>query len=678
MSNALKLSLLVVAAAIGFTASASPQSNLPDALAQAVRKAVASNPEVQAKWNAFMAADSQRDIAKAGFLPQIDLTASVGNESRITGGVNLGSYDLSSAQISLNQILFDGFFTRHEVKRLGAAKLTRYYELLEVAETTALEATKAYADVVRYRELVDLATQNYVEHKQSAILVEERASSGVGRRVDVEQANGRLALAESNLLTELTNLHDVSARYLRVIGEKPPSSLPGLPEPFRLAGLPASVELLLREGLQHSPSLLAAVENARSNRMAVDTARAAYLPRFDLQVYGTQGNNTGGVIGDSRATGAAIALTYNLFRGGADKAKEKQAVGLADLARDLQEKTCRDVRQTLSLAFSDVRSLNEQLVYIDRHRLATEKTREAYRQQFDIGQRTLLDLLDTQNEYFEASRSYINSRHDQATAQARTLAAMGQLVSTLGANRSDIPTAEDAGAQSEGVDAVDLCPLEETVVETLEKIKAEVAPPPPVRSKPAPLAMPVALPVAAPVKDCGRITLLPDEDGKVGRVFVKGDHGGEVNLDRAYAYSSDGCDTLVPLQSSAEEVQQRYAAVVEKLPPHARHYLIHFALGTDEMLPQSAAVIDALMEDLRSGSTPEVSIVGHADKLGNAESNLKLSHRRTRAVHALLMKRGVRKTSRIEQAWRGDKEPLPGTETARVAPRNRRVDVKIQ
>jgi adhesin transport system outer membrane protein len=674
MSKALNLSLLAASFAVGFYANAqtiAPKSNLPEAMVQAVRKAVASNPEVQAKWNAFMAADSQRDIAKAGFLPQIDLTASVGNESRTSGGVSLGSYDLSSAQLSLNQILFDGFFTSNEVKRLGAAKLTRYYELLEISESTALEATKAYADVARYRELVDLATQNYVEHKQSAILVEERASSGVGRRVDVEQANGRLALAESNLLTELTNLHDVSARYLRVIGDKPPASLPSLPEPFKLSAMPLSTDVLLREGLQHSPTLLAAVENARANQMAVNSAKAAFMPRLDLQVYGTQGNNSGGVIGDSRATGAALALTYNLFRGGADKAKEKQAVGLADQSRDLQEKACRDVRQTLSLALSDVRSLNEQLGYIDLHRLATEKTREAYRQQFDIGQRTLLDLLDTQNEFFEASRSYINSRHDQAAAQARTLAAMGQLVATLGASRSDIPTPEDAGAQTGEPVALDLCPLEETVVDTLEKIKAEVAIP--VRSKAAPVA------VAAPAKDCGRITLLPDEDGKVGRVFVKGANGEEVKLEKAYEATQDGCDKVSPpVVFTAEEVTQRYPELVAKLPPKARYYRINFALGKDEVLPQSQAIFQTLMEDYRKSVTPEVTIIGHADRVGDAASNLDLSHRRAQAVYDVLTKEGAVKANHIEQAWRGDTEPLPGTEAAKVEPRNRRVEVKIQ
>lgn len=675
MRMTLKLSLVAALVAVAFSAGAQTKNGAPDPMIEAVRKAVASNPEVQAKWNGFLAADSQRDVAKAGFLPQIDLSGSIGTENRVSGGVNLGSYDLSSAQITLNQILFDGFYTSNEVKRLSAAKLTRYYELLEASETAALEATRAYADVVRYRELVELATQNYIEHKQSSLLVEERANAGVGRRVDVEQANGRLALAESNLLTELTNLHDVSARYLRVVGEKPAVSLPSLPEPFKLAPLPATSDALMRDGLRNSPTLLAAVENAKANRIAIETAKAGNYPRLDLQVYGSQGRNASGVVGDSRSTGAALALTYNLFRGGADKAKEKQAVSLAAQARDLQEKACRDVRQTLSLAYSDSRSLNEQLGYIDRHRLAAEKTREAFRQQFDIGQRTLLDLLDTQNEFFEASRSYVNSRHEQATAQARTLAAMGSLVSTLGVKRSDLPTPEDTGADAGGVAAADLCPLEESVVDTLEKIKSEIVIP--ARGKPAAPAPVVVAPVAAPAPStgCGRVVLLPDEDGKVGRVNVKSDKGGsEVKLDKAYAASLDDCNKLTPAQVDPAA----YKSIIDKLPAAARLYRIHFVLGKDEMLPQSSTVFKSLLEDYRKTSAPEVTIIGHADKIGNPALNEELSQRRAKAVYHMLTKDGAVAASDISQAWRGDNEPLPGTEGAKSEPRNRRVDVKIQ
>lgn len=653
-------SLEAIAASAPAPAAPSVRPTLPKPLVDAIRKAVLTNPEVQAKWNGFLAADSQRDIAKAGFLPQIDLTASAGTENRVTPTVNYCNYNLNSAQISLNQILFDGMFTINEVKRLNAAKLTRYYELLEASETAALEAMRAYADVARYRELVELATQNYIEHKQATLLVEERANAGVGRRVDVEQANGRLALAESNLLTELTNLHDVSARYLRVVGEKPAANLPPLPEPFRVGALPPSIDVLMRDGLSNSPTLLAAVQNARSNRIAIESAKSSYLPRLDLQVYGTQGTNTGGVVGDSRATGAAIALTYNLFKGGADRAREKQTVSLAEQARDLQEKACRDVRQTLSLAYSDSKSLSEQLRYIDQHRLATEKTREAYRQQFDIGQRTLLDLLDTQNEFFEASRSYINSRHDQANAQGRTLAAMGKLVSALGVSRADVPSPQDAGLDGAAIDPKEICPMEEVVVDTLEKIKADVVLP--TRSKPV---------AAAPTRDCGRIILLPEEDGKVGQVEVKGNKAGVVKLDKAYDASIDDCDKVV---IGKEQDLKRFP--IAALPAAARYYRLNFVLGKTTMLPDSEAVVKSLMEDYTKTGAPEVTIIGHADKTGTPAGNLALSKRRAEVVRQMLSAKGVK--GKMESAWRGDKDPLPGTEALKVEPRNRRVEVKIQ
>ena len=485
-----KLSLLTIAILTSLGVQA---QGLPEPLVQAARKAVLSNPEVQARWNGFKAAGNERDVARAGFLPQLDLSASVGNESRNSPTIN-SNYNFNAAQLTLNQMLFDGLFTPNEVKRLGYAKLTRYYELAEASETVALEAVRAYSDVVRYRELVDTATQNYVEHKQTTMQVEERANAGVGRRVDVEQANGRLALAESNLLTELTNLHDVSARYLRIVGEKPPANLPPLPEQFKLGTLPVSTEALMRDGLQGSPTLNAAVENVRAYKTAIESRKAAYLPRVDLRAYASTDNDTGGIIGNTRVNGVQLVLNYNLFRGGADRARERQAVDLKEQARDLQEKACRDVRQTLSIAYSDARSLSEQQRYMGQHRLSTEKSREAYRQQFDIGQRTLLDLLDSQNEYFEATRAYISARHNQVAAQARTLAGMGQLVTALGVNRADVPSAQAAGQDRDRIDPAELCPLEESVVDTIDKIKAETVIP----SRPRAVAP--AAPKPAPVK----------------------------------------------------------------------------------------------------------------------------------------------------------------------------------
>src|SRR5690606_11057711 len=129
-----------------------------------------------------------------------------------------------------------------------------------------------------------------------------------------------------------------------------------------------------------------------------------------------------------------------------------------NVAKDMREKTCRDLRQTLSIAYNDVQRLEEQLRYLDQHQLSIEKAREAYRRQFDIGQRTLLDLLDAENEYFQARRAYVNAVYDKAIAETRTLSGMGRLMKALGVARDDVPKLDELERSREQIDVADLCP----------------------------------------------------------------------------------------------------------------------------------------------------------------------------------------------------------------------------
>ncbi|TDQ39283.1 adhesin transport system outer membrane protein [Tepidicella xavieri] len=481
---------------------------LPQPLIDAIRTAITTNPEVQARWYNFTAAEAERDAAKAGWRPQVDLTYGVGREiNRSPGGVSTGWYSRHGGTLTLNQVLFDGMFTRNEVQRLDYAKLVRYYELLEAAEGIALEAVRAYVDVARYSALVEEAKLNFVEHKVLAQQIEERTQAGVSRRVDNDQAVGRLALAESNLLTEISNLHDVSARYQRIMGALPPSTLPPLREGIKLQGIPASMKEAMEQGLPNSPTINAAYENVRSTRSQIETRKAGYWPRVDFRIRQSWGHNIDNVSGRTRDTVAEVIMNYNLYRGGADQARERQAVEQNFQARELQEKACRDVRQTLTIAYNDVVRLNEQLGYLDQHRLSTEVAREAYRQQFDIGQRTLLDLLDTQNEYFEASRAYINAQYNEFLAQARTLAAMGRLTTSLGVSREGQPTLEDVGQDRGLLPPEELCPFEAPIALEIDKAKAVAEAP--VRARPAPAPAPEA-PAATPAPAPEKVTFSSD------------------------------------------------------------------------------------------------------------------------------------------------------------------------
>src|SRR5690606_23670439 len=116
------------------------------------------------------------------------------------------------------------------VRQHGFEKLAAYFTLLHTVDTLALEAALAHLDVLLYRELERLAQENYQAHLETHAQIRERQESGVGRGVDLEQSTGRLALAQSNLMTEPANLNDVSQRYQRLVGDMPPPVLLEAPD----------------------------------------------------------------------------------------------------------------------------------------------------------------------------------------------------------------------------------------------------------------------------------------------------------------------------------------------------------------------------------------------------------------------------------------------------------------
>eukprot|EP00825_Cyclidium_porcatum_P046900 TRINITY_DN7492_c0_g2_i4.p2 TRINITY_DN7492_c0_g2~~TRINITY_DN7492_c0_g2_i4.p2 ORF type:complete len:173 (-),score=16.09 TRINITY_DN7492_c0_g2_i4:4-522(-) len=158
-------SLLLAAAIPAIAQVPSAASSAQSTLKDVAQRAVLNSPEVTSKWHNYKAADEEVGVARGGYFPRVDLTAGSGRENLRQPTAADRDYTRSGYMLSLNQMLFDGFATRNEVRRLDKAKLVRYYELLDASENVALEAGRAYLDVLRYRHLVDLAKDNYVQHK---------------------------------------------------------------------------------------------------------------------------------------------------------------------------------------------------------------------------------------------------------------------------------------------------------------------------------------------------------------------------------------------------------------------------------------------------------------------------------------------------------------------------------
>ena len=469
------LSVLILAAfpVFGIAADAvAPSAEQQFAtLRDIAQKAVLNNPEVMAKWHNFRAAVEEVGVASGAYLPRVDVIAGAGREylkqpqfsgSKVT---QEGYYDRNGWLVSLNQMMFDGFATRNEVKRLGKAQLVRYYELLDASEAIALEAARAYLDVLRFRFLVNLAEDNYVSHRATFEQLLRRTQSGVGRRVDLEQAASRLALAEVNLTTETANLHDVTARFQRIVNSQPPQVIfsPALIS----RALPSSQKAALEKLFKNNPALLAAQENIEAADYDIAVRRAAYSPRLDFRARTDNAENYLGVIGDRTNNVAEVVLTYNIFNGGSDRARERQYIERKHLAVDLRDKACRDTRQTLSIAYNDVNRLREQVSFLNIQVGLVEKTRDAYRDQFNVGQRTLLDLLDTENELLSARRSAINADMDLSLAYLRTYAGMGTLLEFMELKKLDVET-PDPG-QLSSVDAAESCAAVPVAVASIDR-----------------------------------------------------------------------------------------------------------------------------------------------------------------------------------------------------------------
>jgi len=412
-------------------------ADAPPTLQEVVAKAVTSNPEVQAQYHTFRAAEYERDIARGELLPRADLNTTYRRQEDM--GPNVGNTNIPErqTQLVLSQLLFDGFATRNEVSRLSHAARVRYYELLSTMQNIALEVVRSYIDIQRFRQLTAFAQDNYIVHKQLFDRIQERVEAGVGRRVDLEQASGRLALAEANLLTELTNLHDVEARYQRLVGDLPPESL--LDIDFYKSGVAPTATEALQLAYQQNPALLSTIENIIAAQQEVASKRGVYSPRLDLQARKNLDVSSDGSNSTSAADVLELTLRFNLFNGGADRAAVNQTLERLNVGEAQRDRACVETRQELVIAYNDIQRLKEQLIYRDQHQLAIEKAREAYRRQFDIGQRTLLDLLDTENEFFQARRTYAVTEKDLYIAFARTYATQGELLSRLGVSRTDLP-----------------------------------------------------------------------------------------------------------------------------------------------------------------------------------------------------------------------------------------------
>jgi len=403
-------------------------------LQEAIQQTINENPEIQSEKSERLAVEHEISQAKAGYFPTIDVNAGIGweqstNPTTRSRGDGTVSFGREEASIQLRQMIFDGFATSSEVKRHEARTNARAYSVFGKSEIIALNAVESYLDVLRRHELLALARENLVIHQKTNDQIRLRSERGLGKRAEYDQSKGRLALAEKNALSEIGNLQDAETAFLRIVGALPIelSAVPNID-----VTLPESLDQSTEQAIANHPILKSANADIDSAFAQHETAKSPHLPRLDIEAGASHNVDIDGIKGKNEDSYAMLRLKYNLFNGGKDVARRKETRELINQAKEIRDNTYRQVVESMRLSWVARQTLKAQMDFFKAHKLSSIKSNAAYQKQFNIGQRTLLDLLDSANEMFLAKSAFSNAKFDELHAQYRILASKGGLNSHLG------------------------------------------------------------------------------------------------------------------------------------------------------------------------------------------------------------------------------------------------------
>ncbi|MGF1612247.1 MAG: TolC family outer membrane protein [Kiloniellales bacterium] len=421
---------LAAALASGTTAVGSASA---ESVTEAVDAALAHHPQVWRDQALSVAAEHAVEEAYSDFLPSIDLDASSGYEltsSPTTRGAGRGTVDMvrSEASARLTQLLFDFYGTSNRVAAAASDLEASNASLQATSERIARLATRLFLDVLSARERTALAEQNLADLTTVLELIRGRAEAGRAAEADLDQAVSRVALAKADLAGRRGDERAVTARFLENVGHIPGAlerpSVPDYPEADDL-------DQALAVAMNRNPVAHSTTAQWEARRAEVEVARAAYFPRLDFEASTSYGNNIDGVRGDQADVQFLVRLTWALFDGFGNVARTRAASHEANAAWLSDAEARRSIREAVRVAFRALQTAEARYPQLRADADASTRTYEAYRQQYDVGQRSLLDLLDARGEMFTAQEAEVPGSYAILQAHYDLLFAMGRLLEHL-------------------------------------------------------------------------------------------------------------------------------------------------------------------------------------------------------------------------------------------------------
>lgn len=401
-------------------------------LRESVHQAMMLYPEILLNRAQTSAAQQGINEAKGAYYPKFDINSANGTEwSKSPFTIDLAGDTTTTLQrqelnVALIQNIYSGGAIVGEVKRNMFVFKSQEYKTYGVMNEIALGVTQSYLDVLLQRQLVRVAEKNLSEHRRLLNLIRQRSLAGVARSAELDQAESRYSLAEANVISSQGNLQEAMVHFRKLVGSWPDDLVtPIVPHDDVL---PRTLDDAVREGFDNHPLIKSAGEDIKQAQAQRKISNAAFLPKVDAVFTASQNRNLDGIPGPNDDRVGLIRVSYNLFKGGTDVGHLKKTAYQVRESLEARDKAMVELKEKLQLDYNAWYVSRKRVVVLASYVVNIEKTRVAYFEQFQIGQRTLLDLLNSQNETYRSQVDYLQSNKDEIEARYRILNGVGRLV----------------------------------------------------------------------------------------------------------------------------------------------------------------------------------------------------------------------------------------------------------
>ncbi|HWJ58967.1 MAG TPA: TolC family outer membrane protein [Sphingomicrobium sp.] len=414
-------------ALISISASLLATSAHADTLRDALVSAYRTNPTLTAQRETLKGTDAGVAIARAAGRPQVSATVGVNRDLTRSGILDSGSKGPTvTGGVDLSVPLFTGGATRNSIRaaetRVEAGRAT----LRAVEGDVFVQAVSAYMDVIRDRAIVELNENNVKVLDTNLQATSDRFQIGDLTRTDVAQSEARLQLGRSQLALAEGRLTSSEATYRQVVGHPPGQLAPPPPLP----PLPGTADEAVRIALANNPDLLSITRQASAAGFDVNVARAGRLPTLSGVVSGTYVNSLGGADSGFPTSGTQTTAGLNaripVFQGGLPSARIRQAQAQEGQLLEQVVGTERAVVAAARSAFANYeaaqRAIQSNTVAVQANELALEGARA----ERSVGTRTVLDVLNAEQELLNSQVTLVTAKRDAYVAGFTLLNAMGQ------------------------------------------------------------------------------------------------------------------------------------------------------------------------------------------------------------------------------------------------------------